>query len=85
MGMHMPTTNYYFTNFIQQKMKVYAINRKLLTEGRTSNLDFNEISDDTFIYLAGSTGNDWYSIKEFETMYNNGEVDYENSFIRFID
>ena len=85
MGMYLPIANYYFTNFIQQKMKVYAINRKLLTEGRTSNLDFNEISDDTFIYLAGSTGNDWYSIKEFETMYNNGEVDYENSFIRFID
>lgn len=84
MGMHMPTTNYYFTNFIQQKMKVYAINRKLLTEGRTSNLDLNEVSDDTFIYLAKNTGGEC-SLKEFETIYNNGEVDYENSFIRFID
>lgn len=84
MGMRLFIANYYFTNFIQQKMKVYTINKKLLTEGRSANLDLNEVSDETFIYLAGHTG-DCHPPKEFETMYNNGEIDYKNSFIRFID
>ena len=84
MGMYLPIANYYFTNFIQQKMTIYTIDKKFLTEGKTANLDLNEVSDETFIWLAGNTG-DCYSFKQFETMYNNGEIDYKNSFIRFID
>ena len=84
MVMHMPATNYYFTNFIQQKMTIYTIDRKFLTEGRTANIDLHKVDDETFIYLAGNSG-DCYSLKEFQNLYNDGEIDYKNSFIRFID
>ena len=64
-------------------MSIYLIDKRRLTEDRTANLDLQEVSDDTFIYLAGHTG-DCYTIQAFEKMFNEGEIDYTYTFIRFI-
>lgn len=64
-------------------MKIYLINKKRLTEGRSANLNLSEVSDETFIYLSGHTG-DRYDPIEFEKLFNDGEIDYNDSVIRFV-